>query len=483
MMKVKYYKCPICPGKVKFKTLNGWGDHMKKHHPESIPEGYSIARYFYYVLTGKTHGICRTCKGVTEWNEKSMKYSQYCPNPKCKEAYVNIAKTRMVNKYGQVHLLNDPEMQRKMMSNRRISGTWTFHDGVTIGYVASYEKNFLKMMDRFLHWPGSDIIGPSPHNYEYEYKNPNDNPENEGMKIYIPDYYIPTLNLEIEIKQTQTTHPKLIAIDQVKERLKDEVMHNNPNVNYIKITDNDFSGFFNYLLEIKEKNLIDTEQKKTPIEKAVESYLSVNEIIDIESEAFEDTNSLFHLFDKVRMKFSQIDVVYKKMCKLKIGYVRDGIITYGEKNIENYRTEPLDIISDKKFGLHFDFTQYLVKQLSKFGYSFQNYYVQFDNDMTKSHTFTAIKIEDGYLYIETYRNSIAGVYYPVGIDDIINFILTDMMNQYNSDKFKIYSYYIQDKVYPGRTLQEIVKYITINGSRVYHIYSDLYSIVKVDPKK
>ena len=82
MMKVKYYKCPECSKK--FKTLNGWGSHMKTEHPDTIPEGYSISRYFYFTVTGKTNGICRTCKGETPWNENTLKYDQYCTNPKCK---------------------------------------------------------------------------------------------------------------------------------------------------------------------------------------------------------------------------------------------------------------------------------------------------------------------------------------------------------------------------------------------------------------
>jgi len=485
MMKVRYYKCPECPSKVKFKTLNGWGEHMKKHHPESIPDGYSIARYFYYIFTGKNHGTCRTCKGPTEWNENSMKYNQYCKNPKCKEAYMKIAKQRMIDKYGKVHLLNDPDMQRKMMTSRKISGVYTFHDGTQIAYVASYEKNFLKMLNEFLHWPGNDIIGPSPHNYEYEYKNPND-PENEGKKIYIPDYYIPSLNLEIEIKPTQMTHPKFVAIDKVKEKLKDEVMYNNPNVNYIKIVDNDYSNFFEYLLKLKEMNTID-DKDDSPIQQALESYYI--SLADIDNEISNEAalgKNLPNIIDPVKLKFSQLDMIYNKMKKLRIGFIRNDVMYFGEKNIEKhiseYRTSPNNVISDKKIGLHFDFTQYLNKLLRKYNFEYQNFYIQFDNNMLHSHTFTAIKVAEGYAYIETFRRSIEGVYYPNSVDDIVNFVISDMVKQYNSDKFKVYKYNIHDKIYPGRTLQEIVKYITINGTRVYHIYSDLFNIIKVEPR-
>ena len=64
MRKVKYYKCPEC-GK-KYNTLGGWGEHVQTMHPGSIPEGFTIARYFYFTLTGKTAGSCIMCKSPTQ---------------------------------------------------------------------------------------------------------------------------------------------------------------------------------------------------------------------------------------------------------------------------------------------------------------------------------------------------------------------------------------------------------------------------------
>ena len=59
MRKVSYYKCPECG--MKYKSLGAWGNHMENIHPDSIPEGFSISRYFYFTLTGKTHGKCIQC--------------------------------------------------------------------------------------------------------------------------------------------------------------------------------------------------------------------------------------------------------------------------------------------------------------------------------------------------------------------------------------------------------------------------------------
>lgn len=259
MMKVKYYRCPVC--NKPYKTLNGWGEHVSSLHPEILKEGYSYARLFYYIKTAKTHGTCVECKGDTEWNEASWKYERYCKNPECKKKYVKKAHQRNRDKYGKSNLLNEPERQRIMLANRRISGKVEFHDGGSVNYVGSYEHNFLDMMNNLLEWSSNDIISPSPHTYYYEYKNPNDK-ENEGTKFYIPDFYIPSINFEIEIKQSNTTHQKMIEIDRIKEKCKDKMMNKRKDVNYIKIVDNDFSNFFTLLLDLKERYLLNPEKKE-----------------------------------------------------------------------------------------------------------------------------------------------------------------------------------------------------------------------------
>lgn len=241
MQKVKTYKCPDCGAK--YKSLQTWGNHVANVHPELIPSGWSYARYFYYVLTGKNKGSCIVCGSDTEWNEATQKYERFCKNPDCKEKYREMFKSRMMKKYGKIHLLNDPDQQRKMLAGRKISGLYTFKNGKQIGYVGSYEKHFLMMLDKFLHFDPDGIMMPSPHTYEYDYKNPND-VENEGKHFFIPDAYIPSLNLEIEIKQNTNMHPKLLKIDKIKELQKDELMKSISGVNYIKIVEKDYTEFF-----------------------------------------------------------------------------------------------------------------------------------------------------------------------------------------------------------------------------------------------
>lgn len=254
MQKVKYYKCPEC--KKVYNSLKPWETHMENCHPELIPDGWTPARYFYFLQTKKDHGSCIICKNNTEWLESRMKYARFCNNPKCKEIYREQFKNRMIKSYGKITLLNDPEQQRKMLLAKKNSGYYELSDGSKIEYASSYEHHFLMMIDHLFRITGNDIMGPSPHTYYYDYVNPEDK-ENEGKKFYIPDYYICSLNLEIEIKQNTSTHPKILKIDKVKEKCKDDMMKTIPGINYIKIVDKNYEEFFKFIIDFKNRSLSD----------------------------------------------------------------------------------------------------------------------------------------------------------------------------------------------------------------------------------
>lgn len=242
-------KCKIC--NKQYKDIDFLVAHIEKEHSSQIPEDYTPARYEYQLRTGRTSGTCVVCKEPTGWNEHTNKYHRFCKNPKCKEEYREIFKKRMIDKHGKVHLLNDPDQQRKMIASKKTSGTYVWSDdSVKVSYASSYELDFLKMLDLFMNHPGDDIMGPSPHTYYYKY---------EGQtKFYIPDFYIPSLNLEIEIKDglsNPNMHGKIQAVDKVKEKLKDEVMHKlSKSINYLKVVDMQYGEFFKVFLQLREKD-------------------------------------------------------------------------------------------------------------------------------------------------------------------------------------------------------------------------------------
>lgn len=281
MRKVNYYKCPCCG--MKYKSLGPWGNHMRMHHDDWCILGYSDMRLFYYAQTGRVTGRCIVCHEDTEWNESLGKYDRFCTNPDCKEKYREMFKKRMVDKYGRVHLLNDPEQQRKMLKNRRISGTIKFKDG-GLDYVGSYEADFLKMMRDFLHFSAKDIMAPSPHTYTYKFNNEN--------HFYIPDFYIPDLNLEVEVKDHETTHPKFIAVDFKKEAAKTEMMNQLNDIEYIVVPDKDYQGFFIKVEELRSSIPVydipksNKDKKNIALEQLTRNFKDIDKSINIVMEQF-----------------------------------------------------------------------------------------------------------------------------------------------------------------------------------------------------
>lgn len=350
MQKVKTYVCPI--DKKAFKTLNGFGDHMRKFHPSEIPDGWSDARYFYYLQTGKRFGTCVVCKKQTDWNETTQKYNRFCNNPKCKDQYREEFKNRMIGKYGKVHLLDDPEQQRKMLANKKISGKYKFEDGGAVEYTGTYEKDFLMMLDKFMNLSSKDVMGPSPHTYYYFYRNPNDQ-EHQGIHFYIPDFYIPSLNLEIEIKQNTNTHPKLLAIDKVKEKQKDEVLITNKFVNYIKIVEKDYSDFFKYFIDLKES--IDSDPKHQPAHivpikqsdiEATKDNIATESIMNNDISSVKDVN----LFMSNNIKYSN----FTKLLSAKEVLNNKKGDCHSQCNLEIYLLNKLNIHGNKLFFIEYN---------------------------------------------------------------------------------------------------------------------------------
>ncbi len=262
-------KCPLCDAS--YTQIEDLYQHIETHHGEVIPQGWSSQRFYYYSKTGRKNGSCVVCKKNTDWNDKTNKYHRFCNDPKCKEKYRKTFEERMVGKHGKVSLLDDPEHQRKMLMNRSISGTYEWSDGGKVPYTGSYELDFLRMADNLLDFNSQDIMAPSPHTYWYEH---------EGVKrFYIPDFYIPSLNLEIEIKDggdNPNNHHKIQAVDKVKEKLKDGVMKSQPNVNYIKLMNKEYGNLFKFL-NIAKENFISNNKKPIII---TENCMILNEDID-----------------------------------------------------------------------------------------------------------------------------------------------------------------------------------------------------------
>ena len=310
------YKCKIC-GK-KYTELTALYNHIENKHKDMIPKDMSVQQFYYYMKTGRTNGNCVMCKKPTSWNHNTGKYNRFCGDEKCKEEYVKIMKGRMVAKYGKTHLLNDPNKQREMLANRSISGVYKWSDGKhETTYTGSYELDFLRTLDDFFDWDPEDISMPSPHTYTYKY-------EGED-KFYIPDVFIHSLDLEIEIKDggdNPNNHHKIQEVDKEKERLKDEVLCSQKAFHYVKITNKNYENFFRFLKEIKkafEKFEDETkiprifkieDIKGTNVKPVKESSDIVEEYYEEKFEGFQkDAEKLIKKYDKFsNTKYNDADM-------------------------------------------------------------------------------------------------------------------------------------------------------------------------------
>lgn len=248
-------KCPFCHKKyIDRKSLY---NHMELVHKDDLG-GISAAQYFFNFRYHKTKGQCIICKKETKWNEELEKYDRLC-SEECKIKYRKIFRERMLKKYGKDTLLDDPEQQKKMLANRKISGKYKFSDGIEVSYTGSYELDFLKYLDSILDFNGKDIISPAPQIFDYI--------DGDVKRFYIPDMYIPILNLIVEIKDggdNPNNRPNRINIDGRKELIKDDIMRKQLNYNFIKIVNKKYSNFVIMIENIKNENLKSIQENRPP---------------------------------------------------------------------------------------------------------------------------------------------------------------------------------------------------------------------------
>lgn len=240
----KTFKCPFCS--LKYVHKPSLYTHMEKEHKEQL-DGLTPAHVYFNFKNKKDHGECIICHNETKFNEQTERYDRLCDNPKCKETYREQFKKRMQKKYGKVTLLNDPEQQKKMLEKRKISGeyTWSKPPHTKIKYTGTYEKEFLEFLDIFMNWETKDIFAPSPIIFKYKYNNKD--------HFYIPDFYLASLNLIIEVKSYNNKHyrERDINIEKIKDKV---VLNDKGNYNYIKVHDKNYDDFFNELIELRNNN-------------------------------------------------------------------------------------------------------------------------------------------------------------------------------------------------------------------------------------
>lgn len=313
-------RCLVC--NKRYKNKETLINHIGQVHQAMIPEGWSARRYECYLRTGKVEGRCIYCGKETEFNEATGKYHRLCKSPECRKKASDGADKNMIGVYGKTTLMDDPDFQRKAIYSRKTAGIYTFVDPddqtikYEVGYDSSYGKDFLEMLDNFLMMSGQDIIGPSPHTYWYEY---------EGKKhFYIPDYYIVSLGLEVEIKDggdNPNKHPEIIRVSKVKEALKDKVMESLRDIRYIKVVNKDYTNFFALLSKLKEQDTVYIPKWAEPNAKLHPVTEGIDELIDyvpLDKEAKRKYAFLLTVADDNAVSYDKpVDALMKELMGIK----------------------------------------------------------------------------------------------------------------------------------------------------------------------
>lgn len=231
----KKYKCPFC-GRVYVRDKISLYTHMDANHHELLG-GLSPAQVYFNSRNKKDllnkYGRSIISGKPTKFNETTERYERFA-NEKEKEEYREIFRSRMMKKYGKDCLLDEPEQQEKMLKNRGISGQYTWENGTKTGYVGLYEKDFLQLLDIEYSWDSSDIVEPAPMIIEYA------DPEKGNVRFHIPDFYITSLNLIVNIKAADNKFYRLRDIEC--EKAQNDAIRNT-DYNYIEIYDKNYSDF------------------------------------------------------------------------------------------------------------------------------------------------------------------------------------------------------------------------------------------------
>lgn len=243
MSNKKLFKCPFC--ELKYIEKQGTYEHMEFEHKDEL-HGLSASQVFFnyrnkYALS-KGYGRSVISGLPTKWNEVTERYERFA-NEKERQQYREYFKNNMIKKYGKDTLLTDPEQQKKMLANRSISGIYTWENGNKTTFTGSYEKKFLEFLDQTYQWNNpNDIMAPAPMIFKYTDSEKKD-------RFHIPDFYISSLNLIVNIKSKTNQGYRLRDIEN--ERAEDRAIKNS-SFNYLKIYDNDFSDFIEVVEKLKD---------------------------------------------------------------------------------------------------------------------------------------------------------------------------------------------------------------------------------------
>jgi hypothetical protein len=227
-----------------FSSQIGLGTHIGMIHNSKL--------YYDKWIKEKDEDICKICSKKTKFSSKITRgYYKTC-SKKCENKNrVNTIKQTLIKTFGVENISQLKETKEKKrqtylkhfgvdnnMKNKnnfekqqKSAKLLKYFKDTTIYYRGSFELDFLeKYQDLF-----PDIINPESVKYLFEGK----------QLIYHPDFFIPLLNLTVEIKNSYLANK-----DKFKIEAKEKAIIAN-GFKYIMIVDKDYTDFTKYISNMK----------------------------------------------------------------------------------------------------------------------------------------------------------------------------------------------------------------------------------------
>ena len=218
-----------------FATKGALYAHIEENYSNMLKEGMSPARLYFNLKYNKTVGKCVMTGKPTEWNDVTERYERFA-DEKARLAYREMFKERMKAKYGKTHILDEPEQQKKMLGNRSISIDYKWNNGDITRVNSKLEEKFLEFIESTYRFNSKCFDEPPTIYYKLD----------QGVSaFYLPDFYVPTLNLIIEIKGS---NPHYQERDSHKEALKAKYTKSE-GFNFIQINDENYIEFNKFFIE------------------------------------------------------------------------------------------------------------------------------------------------------------------------------------------------------------------------------------------
>lgn len=170
--------------------------------------------------------------------------------------------------------------------------------------------------------------------------------------------------------------------------------------------------------------------------------LIVPDELQVSDDYMEDNTSVSEL-SKARLlilkrKLSKIIKLNTALNKFGYGYVNKDTEELEEPKVptdwgKNYHYLSPEEFERVKGGVCWDYAEYQYRVLRKAGYQVINFYIELSNYDT--HTFTVVKSDNYYIYLESSYQTMQGVYVANHVADIFNTILNNMVKKYGEKTF------------------------------------------------